>query len=256
MTINLSVLSRNSNEEPRYQRFVDSYALLRFIIGLASFMLPITVLVWGLFLDDAPWFNGKTFAVADSLSAYYYTPARNVFIGVLWAVGAFLIAYVGENRKQNAFGYVAGLSAIVVASVPTGAPIELEGPNPTSDVGPIVHGAFAATFFIVMAGFSMLVFTRRTENKSRCTVYRNISHWLIGAGILALLGVLFVEGIGVFEFESSAALLWFEFAALMLVGVSWMLEFVELFPGWFRGRVRRMRVERSSRSETELVESA
>ena len=114
MAINLSIIKRERNEEPRYKRFIDSYAFLRFLIGLAAFSLPITLLVWGFFLNEEPWFEDKTFAVADSLSSYYYTPARNVFIGVLWAVGAFLIAYVGENRKQNVYGWIAGLSAIVV----------------------------------------------------------------------------------------------------------------------------------------------
>jgi hypothetical protein len=59
--------------------------------------------------------------------------------------------------------------------------------------------------------------------------------------------VLFVESFGVFGFSNDSALFWFEFAALGLVGISWMLEFIELFPGWFKGRVEQMTSGRSGR---------
>lgn len=54
-----------------------------------------------------------------SVSAYYYTPARTVFVGSLIAFGAALIAYQGRAREEDIALNFSGYMAIVVAMVPT-----------------------------------------------------------------------------------------------------------------------------------------
>jgi hypothetical protein len=54
-----------------------------------------------------------------SLSAYYYTPARPVFIAALCAVGACLIIYRGATSIENVALDFSGFLAFVVAFVPT-----------------------------------------------------------------------------------------------------------------------------------------
>lgn len=53
-----------------------------------------------------------------SISAYYYTPARSVFVGTLVAVGLVLIVIKGEGL-EDLFLNLAGMLAPVVAFVPT-----------------------------------------------------------------------------------------------------------------------------------------
>lgn len=54
-----------------------------------------------------------------SLSAYYYTPVRSVFVGALIAIGLCLIVIRGRDTWQDIFLNVAGMLAPIVALVPT-----------------------------------------------------------------------------------------------------------------------------------------
>lgn len=54
-----------------------------------------------------------------SVSSYYYTPVRTVFVGALFAFGAALIAYKGHSDEEDDVLNVSGVMAFVVAIVPT-----------------------------------------------------------------------------------------------------------------------------------------
>lgn len=54
-----------------------------------------------------------------SISAYYYTPVRAIFVGSMLAVGLALIVYKGRSRWEDACLNVAGMLAPVVAVAPT-----------------------------------------------------------------------------------------------------------------------------------------
>jgi len=57
-----------------------------------------------------------------SLSAYYYTPVRSVFVGTLVAIGVGLIALKGNTDWEDNLLNLAGACAPVVAFVPYGRP--------------------------------------------------------------------------------------------------------------------------------------
>jgi hypothetical protein len=54
-----------------------------------------------------------------SISAYYYTPVRAVFVGCMIVVGFSLIVYKGRRPREDAFLNFAGMLAPVVAVAPT-----------------------------------------------------------------------------------------------------------------------------------------
>lgn len=54
-----------------------------------------------------------------SISAYYYTPVRAIFVGALMVIGFALIVYKGRTARQDRFLNGAGMLAPVVAVVPT-----------------------------------------------------------------------------------------------------------------------------------------
>lgn len=54
-----------------------------------------------------------------SISAYYYSPARSVFVGTLVALGINLVAIVGRRGFEDPALNLAGMLAPVVAFVPT-----------------------------------------------------------------------------------------------------------------------------------------
>jgi len=55
-----------------------------------------------------------------SISAYYYTPVRSVFVGTLTAMGVCLVAIKGRDKpREDLMLNLAGMCAPVVAMVPT-----------------------------------------------------------------------------------------------------------------------------------------
>ncbi|MFV0406302.1 MAG: hypothetical protein ACK5LN_05695 [Propioniciclava sp.] len=58
-------------------------------------------------------------AVLPSVSAYYYTPARGIFVGSLSAIGACMIIYRGRSDTEDGLLNMAGYLAFFVAFVPT-----------------------------------------------------------------------------------------------------------------------------------------
>ena len=54
-----------------------------------------------------------------SISAYYYTPTRAVFVGALITLGVSMIVLWGKNWVEDGFLNLAGMLAPVVAFVPT-----------------------------------------------------------------------------------------------------------------------------------------
>ena len=90
---------------------VKTYLYLRVsLVALAVFLGA--SLVIELAFGDTEW--------QGSISAYYYTPVRSVFVGTLVAIGVCLIAIKGRDRpREDLMLNLAGMCALVVALVPT-----------------------------------------------------------------------------------------------------------------------------------------
>jgi hypothetical protein len=86
-----------------------TYRYLRITMVAVLVMLGASVL-WQGFSADC-WLS--------SVSAYYYTPVRSVFVGSLISFGAALIAYRGPTPEEEALLNLSGCMALVVAFVPT-----------------------------------------------------------------------------------------------------------------------------------------
>ena len=86
-----------------------TYKTLRWLmVALASLLFIVSVCTAWL-TDDWP----------TSISAYYGGPVRDVFVGVLFAIAACLVAYRGATPLEDFALNAAGFYAIFVALVPT-----------------------------------------------------------------------------------------------------------------------------------------
>ena len=88
-----------------------TYLYLR--VGLVALALFLGAsLVIEMAFGDTDWLG--------SISAYYYTPVRSVFVGTLCAMGVCLIAIKGRDRpREDLMLNLAGMCAPVVALCPT-----------------------------------------------------------------------------------------------------------------------------------------
>src|ERR1700728_4725906 len=89
---------------------VMSYLLMRLLIGVIAVLLPVVLIL-------VNWAIGHGFQ--PSLSGYYYTPMRNIFVGSLCAIGVFLVSYYGYDLSDRLITDVAGLCTICIAFLPT-----------------------------------------------------------------------------------------------------------------------------------------
>jgi hypothetical protein len=92
---------------------VKTYRYLRLAMVFLVAWLAVAVLHEGLTRDPGCW--------EASISSYYYTPVRGVFVGVLVAVGVCLIALKGSTETEDVLLNLAGMLALVVPLVPTPA---------------------------------------------------------------------------------------------------------------------------------------
>jgi len=179
------------------RNMVRSYKELRTIIGMIGILLPFALLIgnWGFM---------------PSISQYYYTDMRNLFVGALCAVSMFMFVYVGYDKIDSITTAIIGLFALGVAFFPC------EGWTRTYHLLSAV---------IVFASFGYLSFFRFTKHGPQITqrkVYRNLIYRTCGALILlSLVAVIvyFLSGKNIPEF-----IYWAEVVMLEAFGFSWLIK--------------------------------
>ena len=88
-----------------------TYFSLRWGMVVIAFAFPIVVTLGGFFLFKS--------GLLASLSAYYYTGVRDVFVGLLVAIGVCLYLYKGFSMSENVALNLAGVFVVAVAMFPT-----------------------------------------------------------------------------------------------------------------------------------------
>lgn len=194
---------------------VHSYLYLRRAVGLIGLALPPVLILGKILLDGG--------GLQNSLSGYYYTGMRDVLVGAMWAVGVFLFCYRGSSPVDDWVANIAGLSAIGVAIFPTSPS---GGPNVTAGDDKLlgyVHVACAGVFFISLAYFCLVLFTRQDdENPGDRKPLRNKVYVACGITILVCIALIPVIAY-LFDSETKALhpALWLESGAVLAFGVAW-----------------------------------
>jgi len=199
--------------------YVRSYIFMRLAIGILGIALPLQLFAEPLFFDGQPFLRG-------SLSAYYYSGMREFFVGVLWAIGVFLVTYkVAEPSRESRASTYAGLAAILVALFPTERPGDgfaltpLQAQLGESTVEAI-HFLSAGVFIALLALISFY-FGRFGRTRRRL-------HYACAGIIVAALALAAFAGI---TGEPDKGLLVAEVLAVLAFTTSWLakVEFDVLF---------------------------
>jgi hypothetical protein len=134
-----------------------TYLYLRVgLVALAVFLGA--SLVIELAFGDTTW--------QGSISAYYYTPVRSVFVGTLTAMGVCLIAIKGRDKpREDLMLNLAGMCAPVVAMVPT--PLVSDSCGDASRCVPasFVPGVVNNVEALLVVGALALLFAARTVRR-------------------------------------------------------------------------------------------
>jgi hypothetical protein len=192
-------------------QLIISYLVLRRIVGLIGTALPFVLLI-GLAITS-------TAGRPDSMSGYYYTDMRNIFVGALWALGVFLGAYNGHGKADQWITNVAGLGAIGVALCPTKPAVPHLSLH--QQVVGDLHLGFAAITFVAL-GVMALRFARGQNEQFRGenALYR-------GCGVTILVSVAVAALSNLLPASVKAhwpTLFVFETIAVVTFGVSWLVK--------------------------------
>lgn len=220
----------DATQNTQFPPLVLSYLGLRKCIGIIGVALPIVLLFGRILLESLGMMKLESLGILDSISAYYYSVMRDVFVGSLCATGVFLFSYRYERWGwDDILGDVAGVSAIGVALFPTTPP-----PSPKVVVTTLqmtigtVHLLLAGCFLLTLAIFALVLFTKTHPNKGPTPRKRkrNMVYWSCGSAILVFL-VLIVLDIflpGPQWLQSLHPLFWLESLATWAFGIAWFVK--------------------------------
>ena len=189
-------------------RELVSYLTLRKAVGILGVLLPVLVVLIHIVF-------GHSGGILTSISAYYGSVARDVFVGILFTFGWFLFAYRGYERKDDLFGDLGCLFAVCVALLPT---------TSSHEYIRIAHYVSAACLFLVFSYFSLFLFTKTggppptPEKKRRNTLYRTCGVIMLVCIALIFLYSLFLKNTSLASFKP---VFWLESLALWAFGISW-----------------------------------
>jgi hypothetical protein len=166
-------------------------------IGIIAFIMPALL-----------YYSNRTAeCFRDTISHTYYTPFwGDVFVALTTFVGLFLLFYKGQSRAERVLAIIAGVSAVIVAIVPTTgtgceiayAPSRIFVFNDTDkmlaeaflpgDNFATIHGIAAGVLFLMLTIFSLFVFTAtditnkfQTKAGTRNKAIRNTIYKITGA---------------------------------------------------------------------------
>ena len=183
---------------------------MKLIVGVIALTLPLVTNYFASVLEDS---------ALTSISESYWVGgwAQSIFVGFLFAIASFLIAYNGESGPELVSSKVAACAALCVALFPCGCGGEAE-------IVPNVHYAAAGIMFAVLAYFCY-VFLRRARAKGhREARFRAAIYAACGAGILLSSVALAYNGLTDDSLARRFAtfVFWGETGALWSFGISWL----------------------------------
>ena len=182
---------------------IDQYTI-KFLIGAIAFSLPwielaltggsITSISASFWFDPGPW-------------------PRDVFVGSLFAISAFMVAYNGLSELEMWLAKVASLAALGIALFPC------QCGDVAREIIPRVHLFSAAALFAVLACFCIIFFRRARAKGHRQANWRAVIYSVTGVGMLVSMS-LFAYYYAVSRSEQ--LVLWGETLGLVSFGVAWL----------------------------------
>ncbi|WP_299303074.1 hypothetical protein [uncultured Litoreibacter sp.] len=173
-----AAIAKHEQAMDKRRAVVKSFYRVRQALGWLGFMLPVLLMVSGMLARTG---------VEPSISDFFHTVSRDIFVGIMFSIGTFLIVYEGYDRQpdetiaDNWLATIAGISVFGVALFPNESPTGEIASVVQQTVGvglsPLFHYSCAFVFFYCMGHFCMFKFSK-TSDKPRRKIYRGCG-WAI-----------------------------------------------------------------------------
>lgn len=150
---------------------VISVNILRKLIGIFGIALPLILVVGAALCSKIE--------MKQTISLFYHTPLGDIFVGALFSIGVFLLAYKGPYGEDTLPANLAGVLAILTALIRTNSDptdkcdfnwqcLGSIGCNLESQCANFVgcfHVTFAILLFLTLGYFCLFIFTRTKKGQ-------------------------------------------------------------------------------------------
>ena len=198
-----------------------SHLVHRRLIGFLGLLLPVLLYVVS---GVRPTEGLPSWALLPSVSAYYYTGALGVFVGVLFALSLFLFSYPGYKGviADRVLGWLGGGAALGVALFPTAAPDGQCVPSWWSPGLRVVHYVSAVLLFSAFILFSIWLFRKSSvpNRRNRPPEKRWRDAACLTCGITMTGCVLWAAS----SLITHAPIFWPEAIAIVAFAISWLVK--------------------------------
>jgi hypothetical protein len=204
-----------------------SFKTLRRLVGWLGIAIGFGVIIGG-FIQSSN--------IQSCISDYYYTNMRDFMVGILCAVGVFLLSYKGYERIDTVINFTTGICAFGIALFGDGfikgvcGIFCLDG-----EISKYIHLFFAVSFFLLLAFNSIFLFTKTRifyysyETKEKITnptnrkIIRNKIYIICGIIIFSAISIDAIYMIFFHNWSYYTSLI-LEIIALIAFGISWLIK--------------------------------
>lgn len=219
--------------------YVQSYLLIRTIVGVVGIALPLIFII-----GEAYVLRGGV-RVRGSISAYYHTSMRDLFVAGLCVTAFLLATYMSGQTDTWDFwlSLLAGVALLGVVFFPTSRP-GLAQAAPRCGTTPmpegcspiqqqfgeasvaVIHLSCAVVFVLSLAGISFLFGWRENRYKGRVGM-RRFQYFCAGLIVASVAGVIVGELLNWTVWELTPLYLG-EVTAVWAFGASWLMKGTDL----------------------------
>lgn len=216
-------------------KLVLSYLTVRKIIGILGILFPVILVLGSILL-------GQCKEIQLSISNYYHTNMRDVFVGYVCTLSIFLLSYKGYDLTDRIVSALAGIFGLIVALFPTS--LKINPDNSVMDcniwcnvethtwIGQL-HLISAGLFILSLCYFSLLLFTKGESTPTPQKIIRNKIYKICGyimLGCIILLIVFFLLPDNLYQsLVIYKPVFWLETIAFIAFGFSWLVKGEFLF---------------------------
>lgn len=200
---------------------IKSYQEMMRTIGVLGITLPILVISFNWIaeiVNNIP--QHERIGVLTSISKYYYSFSRNIFVGVLSILAVILYTYTGDRKAHDRWASVAGASSIGIAIFPCDHEL--------------LKNLHFISAFLLFGTFSIfcLKFFRETDQHDIAVPSANRKFYMYcGLAIIAGLVTCLIAFIATRkEVEESPVIFFAEAIMLLAFGLSWIRKAEESKP--------------------------
>lgn len=222
----------NYEQLERENKLVLSYLTVRKLIGILGFFLPAMLVVGSIIL-------GTCEEIQPSISNYYHTAMRDVFVGYMCSLSIFLLSYKGYDLTDRVVSAFAGTFGLILALFPTTfktpiIPCNIQCNVSHPDLIGILHLVSAGLFLISLACFSLFLFTKGETNPTpekliRNRIYTGVAYLMFVCIAILIMFFALPEAVRK-PLEVLKPVFFLESVAVMAFGVSWLTKGGYFFP--------------------------